>query len=241
MPRQQLSALPVWQLPRNSSARRIDRLRMDGDPSASTLYFLPWGVSHAIGRSLGLVGADSRACYEMPTDLVSIDPHASVASLVPLLDDASDIISRTSDPVLVGLCLGNCPATLLARRHDASLISIATADRAERIIWESPAASQICQAIKKRGITQAQLGEMLAPLAPEEHIYHVHRPPWFISGRFDKIVPGRRTEPVIKRARERFGDVATSTLPLGHRMTLVVGSVHRRWTMNGRRRSGGRL
>src|SRR5262245_61843597 len=118
--------------------------RIDGDPQARVIYFLPWNTPYAIARQLGFTPLPFLAAYEMPPALVSSDPELSVQAMAAMIDDAGRLLEdkgiRPQDALLVGLSVGTFAATFLANRIGARLCAVAPSDRADMMIWTSPAA-----------------------------------------------------------------------------------------------------
>src|SRR5206468_9948454 len=82
------------------------------------------------------------AGYEMPSAIVSSEPERCVQAMLALVQDAERLLADrgvAEDALIVGLSIGSYPATYLANRIGARLCSVASADRADVAIWESPA------------------------------------------------------------------------------------------------------
>jgi pimeloyl-ACP methyl ester carboxylesterase len=126
--------------------------RVDGNPRSSVIYFLPWHTPFRVARHIGLIRLDYLACYEMPPAIVSSRPELSVEALHRVAADAEALLAaqqvRGSAAILIGLSAGTYPATYLANRIGARLCAVAPSDRADRMIWESPAT----RLIKRRAL-----------------------------------------------------------------------------------------
>lgn len=106
----------------------------------------------------------------------------------------------------------------------SALVRVATADRAEKMIWQSPAAARIRRKAEQLGFTEQTDGNYFRSFQPEDNASQLQRAPSFILGRFDRIVPLERSEPVLHTSRQRFGNIDVRLLPFGRAMTVILGS-----------------
>ena len=131
--------------------RTIDFRRIDGNPHSKVIYFLPWHTPFSFAKQFGFIALDYLACYEIPPALVSSEPEFCVKALQGLVNDAEALLAangvQPTEAIIVGLSVGNFPATYLANRIGARLCSVAPSDRADLMLWQSPAA----RIVKPRG------------------------------------------------------------------------------------------
>ena len=66
--------------------------RIDGDPNAKVIYFLPWHTPLSICRQAGFTPLNFLACYEMPCAIVSSDPSLGVKAMHLLVADAEALL-----------------------------------------------------------------------------------------------------------------------------------------------------
>lgn len=158
-----------------------------------------------LAQATRLVPQNFFACYEMPRAIVSSEPELCLRALDAVVNDASDLIARSridrSRILVVGLSIGNAAATMLANRLGARLISIASADRGDLTLWESPASRSIRERAETKGyrlqdFTQALEGrhtiDNLANLAPDSR---------FVIGLKDEFLPKPRREGLVAAVR----------------------------------------
>src|SRR5207244_8815285 len=133
-----------WRLRRCTPAAHcpLTFRRIAGNAPSKVLYFLPWHTPFGIARQAGLTPLEFLACYEMPAAIVSSEPDLCLRALLALVTDAERLLAERSiagkDALVIGLSVGSYPATYLANRIGARLCSVASADRADLAIWESP-------------------------------------------------------------------------------------------------------
>jgi len=118
--------------------------RIDGNLKSKVIYFLPLQTSFSVARQAGFLPLDFLAAYEMPNAIASSEPDLCLEAMLALTEDAQHVLSDNQvaprDAVIVGLSAGSYPATYLANQIGARLCSVASADRVDLLIWESPAA-----------------------------------------------------------------------------------------------------
>src|SRR5215475_341442 len=129
--------------------------RVDGNLKSKVVYFLPLQTSFAVARQAGFLPLDFLAAYEMPNAIASSEPDLCLQAMLALTNDAQQLLSGNQvaahDAVIVGLSAGSYPATYLANRIGARLCSVASADRVDLLIWESPAARTIRRRAAQKG------------------------------------------------------------------------------------------
>ena len=147
--------------------RKVAFRRIDGNPASSVIYFLPWCTPFAFARQAGFTPLDFLACYEKPTGIVSSEPELCVQAMLGLVSDAEQLLRdreiEARDAVIVGLSVGTYPATYLANRVGARLFSVASADRGDLAIWQSPATRIIKNRAVKKGLSLKHYSRALSP------------------------------------------------------------------------------
>jgi hypothetical protein len=130
--------------------------RIDGHPSAKVIYFLPWHTPFRLARQVGFAPLDFLACYEMPPAIVSSRPELCVQAMRALVDDAEKVLRNrrlpVEDAIIVDLSVGTYPATYLANQLGARLCSVASADRADLAVWDSPATRIVKHRAMQQGV-----------------------------------------------------------------------------------------
>jgi hypothetical protein len=205
--------------------------------AAGVIYFLPWKTSSLMARLAGLLPLPHDAIFEMPADIVSADPVRSVVALRAIISDAAERIARhAAPPMFVGFSLGTVPATYLANRFQAPLLSICGAARGEDMIWNSPAAAHVRSAARARGYDWCHYQSALASLNPAANLAHLHASSRFIIAAKDAIVPAPlRRQWIMTVARSR-PDANILVAPGGH-LGTIIGSrgLQRNWYAASRR------
>ena len=148
--------------------------RIDGNPASNVIYFLPWFTPFWFARRAGFAPLDFLAAYEMPPAIVSSEPAFCVQAMRGLVQDAERLLQKRKikpeDAVIVGLSVGTYPATYLANRIGARLCSVASADRADLAIWESPATRVVKRRALKKGFRLAHYSEFLQGSHPAQNL-----------------------------------------------------------------------
>jgi hypothetical protein len=129
--------------------------RIDGNPASKVIYFLPWHTPFSVARGAGFLPLDFLAAYEMPPSIVSSEPALCAEAMLRLVADGEQILAAHSvvgkDALIVGLSVGSYAATNLASRIGARVCVVASADRADLVMWESFATRIVKQrAMQKR-------------------------------------------------------------------------------------------
>ena len=144
--------------------------RINGRPSSSVIYFLPWCTSFRLAYHVGLIPLDYLACYEMPPAIVSSQPDLCVQAMLSLIADAEQLLMahevRGADAVIVGLSVGTFPATYLANRIGARLCSVASVDRADLAVWRVPRPASSKSARYKRALHYRTIPEPWEVITP---------------------------------------------------------------------------
>jgi pimeloyl-ACP methyl ester carboxylesterase len=193
--------------------RTLSFRRVDGDPTSRVIYFLPWQTPFAVARYAGFMPLDFLACYEMPPAIVSSDPALCVQSMLGLVADAERLLlaqgATSKDALIVGLSVGTYPATYLANRTGARLCSVASADRGDLAIWESPATRLIKRRAMQKGIRLSDYSEALVGSHPVENLAGVAPNSIFVVGQTRSVrsaPPQDRSPRGSRKARSMRAD-----------------------------------
>src|SRR5262249_27837614 len=167
-----------------SDDRTLTFRRIDGNAGSTIIYFLPWHTSLGFARQAGLVPLDFLACYEMPAAIVSSEPQLGVQALHALVADAESVLRQhavsPASAVIVGLSVGSFPATYLANRIGARLCAVASADRADLMIWQSPAARLIKRRAMQKGVRLLDYAKAMLGCHPAQNLAGIRPDSLFI-------------------------------------------------------------
>ena len=206
--------------------------RIDGNPTSKVLYFLPWNTPFAIARHAGFTPLDFLACYEMPPAIVGADPSLCVQAMRALVADAEQLIAEkalTGDEILiVGLSAGTYPATYLANRMHARLCSVASADRADLAIWQSPATRLVRHRAARKGFGLADYSDALLGTHPAQNLWGIAPDSLFVIGRHDPFVPAPRLAGLLTAVERNVRRGQVIQLSAGHFKTLVMSGAYQR-------------
>jgi pimeloyl-ACP methyl ester carboxylesterase len=200
--------------------------RIEGNGRAPVVCFLPWCMPYRLAHGMGIVPRDFLVCYEMPGAIVSSEPELCVAALRGLADDAEAAVRRAKiDPqslVVVGMSMGTAVATYFANRMGATLWSIASADRGDLMLWESPAARVIRDRAANKGYALSDFTRASDGYHPVDNLANLAPASRFVIGLRDEAVPAPRREGLIAAVRSELPDAEISFLDAGHIQTLVA-------------------
>jgi len=198
--------------------------RIDGDQHSATICCLPWRMPYQLAKVSRLVPKSYLACYEMPRAIVSSEPELCVRAVNAVVDDATSLITRkrlTPEQVLVvGLSIGNAVATVLANRIGARLCSIASADRGDLTLWESPASLLVKELAESKGYRLDDFTRALVGLHTVENLGNLAPGSRFIFGHKDELIPKARREGLIAAVRRQLPDAEIAHLDAGHFGTM---------------------
>ena len=199
-----------------------------GDRRSRIVCFLPWRTRFVFARLAGLLPRRFLACYELPSAIVSPEPKLAAQAIRSVAEDAEALVRGTDAApdrfTIVGLSMGSVPATLLANRLGCRLGSIASADRGDLMIWQSPAAREIKQRAQERGYTIGDYTLALAGLNPTQNLDRIADGSVFITGARDLYVPPRRRAALLKAARRSKTSALIKVFDTGHVETLRRGA-----------------
>jgi pimeloyl-ACP methyl ester carboxylesterase len=206
--------------------------RIDGHPAARVIYFLPWRTPFNICWQLGCVPLDFFASYEMPPAIVSSEPELSLAAMLALVADAEARLAAhkvpARDMMIVGLSVGCYPATYLANRIGARLCAVAPADRADMMLWQSPAARIVKRRAALKGYRLSHFSKVMDGYHPVQNLAGVASDSMFIIGRRDPFVPQRRAVALRRAISSALAAAQVVTLDVGHVRTLMRSGRYQR-------------
>jgi pimeloyl-ACP methyl ester carboxylesterase len=198
--------------------------RIDGDQHSATICCLPWRMPYRLAQATRLVPRHFLACYEMPRAIVSSEPELCVRAVNAVVDDAASLIARKrlapEQVLIVGLSIGNAVATVLANRIGARLCSIASADRGDLTLWESPASLLVKELAESKGYRIEDFTHALAGLHTVENLGNLAPGSRFIFGHKDELIPKARREGLIAAVRRQLPEAEISHLDAGHFGTM---------------------
>jgi hypothetical protein len=208
---------------RPAAVRKNGVYRIDGDPGCHVIYFLPWQTPYSVAKACGLLPLAFAACYEMPRNVVCGDPLCSLERLEEIVDDAQERISRIArTPLIIGFSIGTVPATCLANRHSAPLLSICSAPRGADIIWQSPLARPIKHHAIALGFTRGQFRSALRRIDPANNLARLPEGSAFVAGAGDKVIPHEQTAEWLRLVSTSVRKPSISVTPLGHVATIMA-------------------
>jgi pimeloyl-ACP methyl ester carboxylesterase len=206
--------------------------RIDGNPSSKIVYFLPWHTPFSIARGAGFLPLGFLAAYEMPPSIVSSEPARCVEAMVALVSDAEQLLSDHGVPgknaVIIGLSVGSYPAIYLASRIGGRLCAIASADRADLVIWESIATRIIKHRAIQKGYDLPHYSKALQGTHPAENLRGLAPSSLFVFGRRDPFVPGARTNGLLRALDMHAPRANVVKIHGGHFKTLVASGRYQR-------------
>lgn len=203
----------------------IDFLRIDGDPDARIICFLPWRMPYRLAQASRLVPRHFLACYEMPRAIVSSEPELCVRAAHAVVQDALDVVARARlDPaqlLIVGLSIGNAVATLMANRIGARLYSIASADRGDLTLWESPASLRVKELAETKGYKLADFTQAMDGLHTVENLANLAPDSRFVISSMDELVPPARRDGLVAAVRRHLPEAQITYVEQGHFGTMI--------------------
>ena len=211
--------------------------RIDGVADSQVIYFLPWHTPFSIARRLGFIPLDFLACYEMPPAIVSSTPELSVEAMRRLVADAESVLGRhrivRRNAIIVGLSVGSFPATFLANRIGARLCAVAPSDRADLMLWQSPAARLVKRRCLLRGLELSDYSKAMAGCHPVQNLAGIAPDSVFVMGRRDPFIPARRSKGLLRAIRRHQPHAAVVKLDAGHVKTMLASARYQQALLNG--------
>jgi pimeloyl-ACP methyl ester carboxylesterase len=200
--------------------------RIEGNPNSRTVCFLPWCMPYRLAKTVGLVPCDYLVCYEMPGAIVSSEPDLCIRALRAVADDAMLVLHRArlrpEQVLVVGLSIGNGVATYFANAIGAQLCSIASADRGDLTLWESPASRHIKQRAEDKGYTLEDFTQAISGYHSIENLSNLAPGSRFIIGTRDEFVPEPRRNGLIAAVRRELPDCEITFLDETHIGTMAA-------------------
>jgi hypothetical protein len=211
-----------------SDDRTLSFRRIDGDPRARVIYFLPWHTPFSVCRQAGFTPLNFLTCYEMPCAIVSSDPELGVKAMRLLVADAEALLAvrgiSPSDALIVGLSVGSYPAIYLANRIGAKVCAVAAADRGDLMLWQSPAARIIKRRAIQRGVRLWQFSKAMLGCHPVQNLAKIGRDSVFVVGERDPFIPPRRRAGLLQAIERCASGTRVATVAGGHVKTLMASA-----------------
>jgi hypothetical protein len=199
-------------------------LRIDGDPRSTTIVCLPWCMPYRLAMGRRIVPDDYLACYEMPGGIVSSEPEICIRALRAVVDDATRVFERSrldaSQVLVVGLSIGNAAATMFANRIGARLCSIASADRGDLTLWESPASRHIKARAEAKGYRLSDFTRALRGHHTIDRLANLGPGSRFVVGMKDELLPQARRDGLIEAVRRTLPAAEVIYVDAGHFGTM---------------------
>lgn len=203
----------------------LEYRRIDGDPHAATVCFLPWRMPYRLAMGMRVVPPGVLACYEMPRAIVSSEPELCVQAVEMVVADAMRVIRRAhlapASVLVVGLSIGNAVATVLANRLGARLCSIVSADRGDLTLWDSPASRQIRERAEAKGYRLSDFTQVMSGLHTIENLEGLAAGSRFIVGLKDELIPEARREGLVSAVRRTLPAAEVCYVDSGHFGTMI--------------------
>jgi hypothetical protein len=139
-----------------------------------------------------------------------------------LRDDLDTIRNAGRTPLLIGMSMGNFPATYLANEYHLDLISIASGDSGDWLTFNSPAANHIRTKAECAGLKQSDFTTLLRPLSPVNNLSSLGPRSQFIFGTYDRYIPKSSRDALIAQLEKDRPDIPITNVPLGHRATVLL-------------------
>src|SRR5262245_22432070 len=206
--------------------------RIEGNPRSKVVYFLPLQTSFSLARQAGFLPLDFLAAYEMPNAIASSEPHLCLQAMLALTNDAQQLLNdqqvAAGDAVIVGLSAGSYPATYLANRIGARLCSVASADRIDLLIWESPAARIVRRRASQKGYVVSHYTTTLEGSHPAQNLRGLAPHSLFVVGRRDPFIPTGRMNGLLAAVETHAPSCHVVKLAAGHVATMMLSGRHQR-------------
>ena len=200
-------------------------VRVDGDQHAATIVCLPWQMPYRLAKAARIVPKPFLACYEMPRAIVSSEPELCIRALNGVIEDATQVAVRAKIPprelLVVGLSIGNAAATLLANKLGARLCSIASADRGDLTLWESPAARHGKERAEAKGYRLSDFTQSLQGMHTVDNLANLAPGSRFVVGLRDEFLPKARREGLVRAVQRVLPSAEVSYVDRGHIGTMT--------------------
>lgn len=200
-------------------------VRVDGDQHAATIVCLPWQMPYRLAKAARIVPKPFLACYEMPRAIVSSEPELCIRALNGVIEDATQVAVRAKIPprelLVVGLSIGNAAATMLANKLGARLCSIASADRGDLTLWESPAARHVKERAEAKGYRLSDFTQSLQGMHTVDNLANLAPGSRFVVGLRDEFLPKARREGLVRAVQRVLPSAEVSYVDRGHIGTMT--------------------
>jgi hypothetical protein len=200
--------------------------RKQGNSQSRVILFLPWNISLERAEQLRLLPRSYYVCNEIPQGIVSSAPHIPIDCLTALegafQDDLKAIRNSGREPLLIGMSMGNFPATYLANKYELDLISVASGHSGDWLTFNSLAARHIRLKAEAMGLKESDFTALLQPLSPVNNVRSLGPGSQFIFGAFDRYIPQYSRERLITKLRKDRPDIPITIAPLGHVATIFL-------------------
>jgi pimeloyl-ACP methyl ester carboxylesterase len=196
-----------------------------------SICFLPWNMSGSLGARLGIVPDDCIAAIELPAALLYPSPsdiRQACLNLVAAGERHLAAAGAVQSVRIMSYSLGTFPAILLAARLRAPLLAVAGGDRADRLLWESPACASLRHVSLRRGISREDYASALSDLDPINWVTRLAAPSVFVFGSKDRYIPEQCRVELADHV-DKAPSTTAITMSLGHVMTILAsGRLSRR-------------
>lgn len=198
--------------------------RIDGDAQAAIICCLPWRMPYRLAIASRLVPRSFIACYEMPRAIVSSEPDLCIRAVNTVVEDAERVFVRSrlrpEQLLVIGLSIGNAVATMLANRLGARLCSIASADRGDLTLWESPASAQVKELAERKGYRLSDFTRVMHGFHTVENLSNLAPGSRFVFGSKDELIPEARREGLLAAVRQELPTADITHIDAGHFGTM---------------------
>jgi len=123
--------------------------------------------------------------------------------------------------LVVGLSIGNAAATLLANKLGARLCSIASADRGDLTLWESPAARHVKERAEAKGYRLSDFTQSLQGMHTVDNLANLAPGSRFVVGLRDEFLPKARREGLVRAVQRVLPSAEVSYVDRGHIGTMT--------------------
>jgi pimeloyl-ACP methyl ester carboxylesterase len=126
------------------------------------------------------------------------------------------------------LSVGTYPATFLANRTGARLCAVAPADRADLMVWQSPAARLIKRRAIQKGYRLSDYSRAMLGCHPAQNLAGIAAASMFVIGMRDPFVPPRRSAGLLQAIGRHASTARVVGLEAGHLKTLMASGKYQR-------------
>ena len=201
--------------------------RIDGSPASNVIYFLPWFTPFWFARRAGFAPLDFLAAYEMPPAIVSSEPAFCVQAMRGLVRGCGAPAAEAQNQDRG--CGDRRPERRHLPRHvsrqphrSARLCSVASADRADLAIWESPATRVVKHRALKKGFRLAHYSEFLQGSHPAQNLTGIAPNSVFVVGQRDPYIPPDCNTGLLQAIATHVRGAQVIKLNTGHFKTLTA-------------------